>query len=63
MVSEEGVLKIINKVKQYVVDRNILEYKKFIRYFIKRVDVYQDHVEVTFNVAFSMRRILNISKK
>ncbi|MBU3811604.1 MAG: recombinase family protein [Candidatus Niameybacter stercoravium] len=62
MVSEEEVLQLINKVKQYVVDRNIPECKKFIRDFVKRVDVYQDHVEVTFNVAFSVDKLIEAEK-
>ena len=59
LVSEEEVLQLINKVKGYVVDRNIPECKKFIRDFVKRVDVYQDHVEIILNVAFSMSRYIN----
>lgn len=62
LVSEDEVLQLINKVKGYVVDRNIPECKKFIRDFVKRVEVYQDHVEVTFNVAFSMSKYINCQK-
>ncbi len=53
MVSEEGALELINKVKEYVVNRNIPECKKFIRDLVKSVNVYQDHVELMLNVAFS----------
>lgn len=63
LVSEEEVLQLINKVKGYVVDRNIPECKKFIRDFVKRFDVYQDYVEVTLNVAFSMSRYIILQRK
>lgn len=39
--------------------RNIPEFKKFIRDFVKEVVVYKDHIEVTFNVAFSMPKNRN----
>lgn len=59
MISEEEVFKTIHKVKQHVEDRDIPECKKFIRDFIKRVEVYQEHVEVTFNMAFSMSKYID----
>lgn len=33
--------------------------QKFIRDFVKRVDVYNDHVEETFNMAFSLGEIID----
>ena len=41
-------------ISGYVISRNIPECKKFIRDFVKEVVVFKDHIEVTFNVAFSL---------
>ncbi|QEH69966.1 hypothetical protein [Cellulosilyticum sp. WCF-2] len=52
-ITEPEAIKMIDKVQEAVLTRNIPECKKFIGDFVKRVDVYNDHVEVTFNMAFS----------
>ena len=57
-ITEPEAIKIIDKVQEAVLTRNIPECKKFIRDFVKRVDVYNDHVEVTFNMAFSLGEII-----
>ena len=38
----------------YVISRNVPECKKFIRDFVKEVIVYKEHIEVIFNVSFSL---------
>ena len=38
----------------YVITRNIPECKKFIQNFVKEVVVYKEHIEVIFNVSFSL---------
>ena len=58
-ITESEAVKIIDKVQEAVLTRNIPECKKFIRDFVKRVDVYNDHVEVTFNMAFSLGEIID----
>ena len=58
-ITELEAIKIIDKVQEAVLTRNIPECKKFIRDFVKRVDVYNDHVEVTFNMAFSLRGVID----
>lgn len=58
-ITELEVIMIIDKVQEAVLTRNIPECKKFIRDFVKRVDVYNDHVEVTFNMAFSLGGIID----
>ena len=58
-ITEAEAVKIIDKVQEAVLTRNIPECKKFIRDFVKRVDVYNDHVEVTFNMAFSLGEIID----
>jgi len=37
-----------------MISRNISESKKFIRNFVKEVIVYKEHIEVIFNVSFSL---------
>ncbi len=58
-ITEAEAVKIIDKVQEAVLTRNIPECKKFIRDFVKRVDVYNDHVEVTFNMVFSLGEIID----
>lgn len=61
-VTEEEVKILITQVKQFVIARDIPECKRFIKDYINRIDIYTDHVEVTFNVAFSMSKYLKIDK-
>ena len=44
---------MFSRFKEFVLERNIPECKKFIGDYIKEVIVYKDHVEVVFNVVFS----------
>ena len=48
---KEGLL---NNFSGYVITRNIPECKKFIQDFVKEVVVYKEHIEVIFNVSFSL---------
>ncbi|WP_294406142.1 recombinase family protein [uncultured Clostridium sp.] len=54
VITESDVRALLSDFSGYVVSRNIPECKKFIRDFVKEVVVYKDHIEVTFNVAFSL---------
>lgn len=40
--------------KGFVTERNMLECKRFIQNYVDRVVVYKDHVEVIFNVVFTI---------
>lgn len=62
-ITEQEVLETIKKVKHTVLNRDIPESKKFIRDYVKKVEVFNDHVEVTFNMAFSLRKYLDITKR
>ena len=52
-VTEEQIRSMFSRFKEFVLERNIPECKKFIGDYIKEVIVYKDHVEVIFNVVFS----------
>ena len=54
VITEADVRALLSDFSGYVISRNIPECKKFIRDFVKEVVVYKDHIEVTFNVAFSL---------
>ncbi len=54
IVTEEEVRKLLNNFSGYVISRNIPECKKFIQDFVKEVVVYKEHIEVIFNVSFSL---------
>lgn len=54
IVTEDDVRNLLKGFSGYVISRNIPECKKFIRDFVKEVVVYKSHIEVTFNVAFSL---------
>lgn len=57
-ITELEATKIIDKVQEAVLTRNIPVCKKFIGDFVKRVDIYNDNV-VTFNVDFSLGEIID----
>ena len=59
VITEADVRTLLSDFSGYVMSINIPECKKFIRDFIKEVVVYKDHIEVTFNVAFSMSKNRN----
>ena len=59
VITEADVRTLLSDFSGYVISRNIPECKKFIRDFVKEVVVYKDHIEVTFNVAFSMSKNRN----
>ena len=54
MVTEDDVRSLLNNFSGYVISRNIPECKKFIQDFVKEVIVYKEHIEVIFNVSFSL---------
>jgi site-specific DNA recombinase len=61
-VTEEQIRSMFSKFREFVLERNIPECKKFIGDYINEVIVYKDHVEVVFNVVFSfMFNSLNYS--
>lgn len=52
-VTEEQIRSMFSRFKEFVLEINIPECKKFIGDYIKEVIVYKDYVEVLFNVVFS----------
>ena len=54
IITEEDVRSLLNNFSGYVISRNIPECKKFIQDFVKEVVVYKEHIEVIFNVSFSL---------
>ncbi|KJZ86671.1 MULTISPECIES: recombinase family protein [unclassified Clostridium] len=54
IVTEADVRSLLSDFKGYVISRNVPECKKFIRDFVKEVIVYKEHIEVIFNVSFSL---------
>lgn len=54
IITEEEVRSLLNNFSGYVISRNIPECKKFIQDFVKEVVVYKEHIEVIFNVSFSL---------
>ena len=62
-VTEQEVMELIKKVKDYVLTKNIPQCKKYIRDYVKQVKVYESHIEVIFNVAFSMGRYIEFVKR
>ena len=53
-VTEEDVRKLLNNFSGYAISRNIPECKKVIQDFVKAVIIYNGHIEVIFNVSFSL---------
>jgi site-specific DNA recombinase len=54
IVTEADVRNLLSDFSGYVISRNVPECKKFIRDFVKEIIVYKEHVEVIFNVSFSL---------
>jgi len=54
IVTEADVRSLLSNFSGYVISRNVPECKKFIRDFVKEVIVYKEHIEVIFNVCFSL---------
>ncbi|WP_027400085.1 recombinase family protein [Anaerovorax odorimutans] len=52
IVTETDIRKLILDFKEYVIRKNVPECKKFIQDFVKEVIVYNEHIEVIFNVSF-----------
>ena len=59
-ITEENLRNMFKMFKQFVTEKNIPECKKFIQSYVQKVVVYQDHLEVTFKVAFSLEQKNNI---
>ena len=66
IVTEADVRNLLINFSGYVISRNVSERKKFIGDFVKEVIVYKEHIEVIFNVSFSLlknnERVKVISK-
>lgn len=62
-ITEEQVKAMFAKFEEFVLKRNILECKKFIQDFVDEVIVFKDHVEVIFNVVFSVVNGETVYKK
>jgi site-specific DNA recombinase len=56
VITEDSLRKMFSMFKQFVTERNIPECKKFINSYVDKVLVYNDHLEVTFKVAFSFEQ-------
>lgn len=54
IVTEADVRSMLSNFSRYVIGRNIPEFKKFIRDFVKEVIVYKEHIKVIFDVSFSL---------
>lgn len=54
IVTEADVRSLLSNFRGYVISRNVPECQKFIRDFVKEVIVYKEHIEVIFNVSFSL---------
>jgi site-specific DNA recombinase len=52
-IDEAMLKKMIGMFQQFVREKNVPECKKFIQAFVQKVDVFKDHVEVTFKVPSS----------
>lgn len=52
--AEADVRSLLSNFSGYVISRNVPKCKKFIRDFVKEVIVYKEHIEVIFNVSFSL---------
>ena len=52
-ITEEQIKTIFSQFREFVMERNIPECKKFIGDYIKQVIIYKDYIEVIFNVVFS----------
>ena len=59
-ITGENLRNMFKMFKQFVTEKNIPECKKFIQSYVEKVVVYQDHLEVTFKVAFSFEQKNNI---
>lgn len=59
-VTEDNLRNMFKMFKQFVTEKNIPECKKFIDSYVDKVVVYNDHLEVTFKVAFSIEQKNNI---
>ncbi len=60
IVTEEDLRKLLNNFNGYVISRNIPECKKFIQDFVKEVVVYKEHIEIIFNVSFSLLKTMKV---
>ena len=52
LITEEQIRNMFGRFKEFILNRNLPECKKFIGDYVKEVLVYKDHVEVIFNVVF-----------
>ena len=52
-ITEDQIKVMFSQFREFVMQRNIPECKKFIGDYIKQVIIYKDYIEVIFNVVFS----------
>lgn len=52
LITEDMLRGLFAKFRQFVAEKNILEVRKFIGNYVKKVIVYKDHVEVVFFLLF-----------
>ncbi len=57
-VTAEHIRKVIEEMKQYVLDRDFASCKDFIKHYIKEVTVYEKHVEVNLYMSFFKGQIV-----
>ncbi|MGV8980546.1 recombinase family protein [Clostridium sp.] len=53
-ITEEQVKNLFSMFRDFVTERNMPECKKFIQNYVDKVIIYKGHVEVIFNVVFSI---------
>ena len=52
-ISEQEVRDSVEKIKDFVKKNSVNEIQAMIRQYVKRVTIFQSHIEVTYTVAFS----------
>jgi site-specific DNA recombinase len=50
LITEEEILELVNQSKEFVKTKNLVECRQFIKTYINKVIVYNDRVEVVFNI-------------
>lgn len=54
IITEEQIMMMFSKFREFVLTRNLPECKKLIADYVESVAIFRDHVEVVFNVVFSI---------
>lgn len=58
-VTEDEVIGLISGVKEFVTNRDIPECKKFIKDYVKRIEVFKDHMKSHSMWLFLCQNTLN----